>query len=194
MPGGAFARTWPPVAALGAGLVHLAVAASAPPVLAVVLVAIGGAGIVWSIAVLRAERIVVPRLALAVAASSSAVWASLAFTLGAIGVGTPTTSIPLLPLLAATVFTLFIAVVCGRMLRRTDAADVADSRGTVSGSTEPRGASESAGAWRYLAALASAAVLVGALATPALAATGAGQLAVPHGEHGFGFEQGGHEH
>jgi hypothetical protein len=181
------ARTWPPVAALGAGLVHLAVAASAPPLLAVVLAAFGMAEIAWSIAVLRAERLVVPRLALVGAAASSALWASIAFALGAVGIGEPATSIPLPPLAAATVFSLIVAIVCARLLRTTDGAPASSA-----GGTHP--ASDATGAWRFLAALASAAVLVGALATPALAATEAGQQAVPHGEHGFGFESGGHEH
>ncbi|MET0976094.1 MAG: hypothetical protein ABWX82_10540 [Leifsonia sp.] len=175
-------RTWPPVAAVGAGLVHLAVAASAPPLLAVVLAVIGTAEITWAVAVLRAERIVLARTALVVSASSSVAWVATAFTLGAVGLADPAAAVPVLPLLVATAFTLFIAIACARRVR------AADAPGAGAGSDER-------GAWRFIGALASAAVIVGAMATPALAATEAGRHAVPHGEHGISFEvPTGHDH
>ncbi|WP_419817864.1 hypothetical protein [Glaciibacter flavus] len=167
--------SWPALAALGAGLVHLAVAASAPVVLTVVLVALGIAEIGWALTVLRAGRVMAVRSTLAVAASSSAVWVAIAFTLGATGIADPADSVPLLPLAAATLFTFYIAVEMARVTRSGKTATAATGTGG-----------------RLIVGLVIGAAIVAAVATPALAATDAGKLAHPHGEHGFVAP--GHQH
>jgi hypothetical protein len=197
-------RAWPPLAALGAGLIHLAVAASAPAVLAVLLAGLGIAEVAWGIAVLRAGHPVLLRLALVASSASSALWVAVGFSLVAVGAAAPAVSVPLLPLLAASVFTLSVAVICARMLRRADAvATVTASTGsTPSALASPRGpgaagtasAAGGSGGWRFVGAFAASAALVSAIATPALAATEAGQYAHPHGEHGIELVVPGHEH
>jgi hypothetical protein len=47
-------------------------------------------------------------------------------------------------------------------------------------------------AGRYVLGLVFGALLVSGMVTPALAATNAGQYAVPHGSHGFDVTDGGH--
>ncbi|KRA08728.1 hypothetical protein ASD61_12805 [Leifsonia sp. Root60] len=196
------ARAWPPLAALGAGLIHLAVAASAPAVLAVLLAAIGIAEVAWGIAVLRAGHPVLLRLALVVSSASSALWVGVAFSLVAVGAAEPAASVPLIPLLAATLFTLSVAGICARSLRRTDAAaTVTASTGSIGPATPAAGAPQASVApvpassgWRFVGAFAASAALVSAIATPALAATEAGQYAHPHGEHSVELVVPGHEH
>ncbi|KQQ93237.1 hypothetical protein ASF62_16090 [Leifsonia sp. Leaf325] len=191
----AVGRAWPPLAALGAGLIHLAVAASAPAVLAVLLAVIGIAEVVWGVAVLRAGQPVLVRLALVVSSASSALWVAVAFSLMAVGAAEPAASVPLLPLVAATVFTLSVAVVCARSLRRADAAVVTASTGSASSAVQTAPAAPGAGGgWRFVGAFAASAALVSAIATPALAATEAGQYAHPHGEHSVELVVPGHEH
>ncbi|MEL4319305.1 hypothetical protein WJX64_09835 [Leifsonia sp. YIM 134122] len=188
-------RAWPPLAALGAGLIHLAVAASAPAVLAVLLAVLGIAEVTWGIAVLRAGRPVLVRIALVVSSASSALWAAVAFSLVAVGAAEPAASVPLLPLLAATMFTLSVAAVCARSLRRADAsAAVTASTGSSAVHASPHAPSAAGGGWRFVGAFAASAALVSAIATPALAATEAGQYAHPHGEHGVELVVPGHEH
>lgn len=190
-------RAWPPLAALGAGLIHLAVAASAPAVLAVLLAVIGIAEVVWGVAVLRAGQPVLVRLALVVSSASSALWVAVAFSLTAVGAAEPAASVPLLPLGAATVFTLSVAIICARSLRRADAAAaVTASTGSASSTAQTSPAAPGAGGsgWRFVGAFAASAALVSAIATPALAATEAGQYAHPHGEHGVELVVPGHEH
>ena len=155
--------SWPAMAALGAGLVHLAVAASAPAVLMAVLAVLGIAEIGWSLTVLRAGRVMAVRSTLAIAASSSAVWVALAFTLQALGVGNPATSLPLLPLLAATLFTFYVAVEMARTVRSGRSA-------TVGSGT------------RLVVGFMVGAFLVAGIASPALAATEAGKHAHPMGD------------
>ena len=189
-------RAWPPLAALGAGLIHLAVAASAPAVLAVLLAVIGIAEVVWGVAVLRVGQPVLVRLALVASSASSALWVAVAFSLMAVGAAEPAASVPLLPLVAATVFTLSVAVICARWLRRADAAAaVTASTGSASSAppTSPA-APVAGGGWRFVGAFAASAALVSAIATPALAATEAGQYAHPHGEHSVELVVPGHEH
>ncbi|WP_375387410.1 hypothetical protein [uncultured Amnibacterium sp.] len=45
-------RTWPGLAAIGAGLIHLGSAPEAPPVVLAVLVLVGGAELLWGVAAL----------------------------------------------------------------------------------------------------------------------------------------------
>lgn len=151
------------MAALGAGLVHLAVAASAPVLLTVVLAALGVAEIGWSLTVLRAGRVMAVRSTLAVAASSSAVWVSIAFALGATGATDPVDALPLLPVLAATVFTLYVAGEMARTLRSGRSATIGSGG-------------------RMVVGFMVGAFIVAAIASPALAATDAGKLAHPMGD------------
>jgi len=59
-------RTWPALSALGAGLVHLGVAAAAPTSAAVVLAVLGSAELAWAVASLVIGSAPLPKLFLAV--------------------------------------------------------------------------------------------------------------------------------
>ncbi|WP_353826988.1 hypothetical protein [Agromyces sp. SYSU T0242] len=154
-------RTWPMLAALGGGLVLAALAAGAGGAPRVVLAGLGIAALGWGVSGLRAGRVVAPRTTLA--ASTAALVAG-----GAAVAGGGLSAVPGLPLGAAAVFTTAVAVSAASAVRSTPRERTARPRAT--------------GSARSLAGLAVGAVLVSALATPALAATDAGRLAVPHGE------------
>ena len=165
-------RSWPAFAALGAGLVLIAVGAGAVGVptwgiaAAAALVGSGIAALGWAVAALRAGRVPAPGAALSAAlvliAASGALIASGA---------APAAGIAVLPLLAADLFVLVVAVGAAGAVRSRQA----DAAGRRVGS--PRRSSA--------IGMVIGAALVAALATPALAATEAGEVAVPHGElHG----------
>jgi hypothetical protein len=101
-------RMWPALASWGAGLIHLAVAAAAPPAVLALFVLIGAAEIVWGVLVLRADGLVAPRIVLgaAVAIVAASVAAALAGVMA------------WLPLASSTVFVVFIAGACALAVRR----------------------------------------------------------------------------
>ena len=68
------ARTWLGLCALGAGLIHLAVAASSPPALLALFVLIGAAEVAWGVAALARPRLPLPRIATAGALLPVAIW------------------------------------------------------------------------------------------------------------------------
>ncbi|MCP2370764.1 hypothetical protein BJ978_001440 [Agromyces terreus] len=191
-------RSWPMFAALGAGLVLTAVGAGAlgatawGTAAAVALVGSGVAALGWGVAALRAGRAPAPRgtlvVSLGIIAASGAVIASGA---------APDLGVSVLPMLAADVFLVAVAFGAAAALRsrRVERADAAGPRRADAAgprradASGPRRADASGG--RRSGARASTigmlvgATLVAALATPALAATEAGEVAVPHGElHG----------
>ncbi|WP_401000634.1 hypothetical protein [Agromyces sp. GXQ0307] len=191
-------RTWPMLAALGGGLVGTALAAGAGGATQVVLAGLGVAALGWGVLSLRAGRELAPRTVLAVSV------ATLLLAGAAVASGSMT-DVPGLPLAAACVFLAAVALSVAPAARRARAAQAepeasapsptpthavpaqpeasAVSRTTAARRTPAR-PSPTAEARRSLAGLAIGAVLVSALATPALAATEAGRSAVPHGEHG----------
>ena len=167
------ARTWPMLCALGAGLVLLALAAGAGGITGVALAGVGIAGLGWGVLSLHAGRAIVPATALGV---------SVALLVGAgVVVGTglaPNSGVAVGPLVAASVFIVVVAAHGAFLVRRrartarpTPAPQLAPRPAAIDGRTS-------------LSGLVVGAVLVAGLATPALAATDAGELAVPHGEHG----------
>ncbi|UOQ90704.1 hypothetical protein MUN74_07305 [Agromyces endophyticus] len=171
-----FVRGWPMLAALGAGLVLIATAAGALDatgrasgvgggagaggiVAAAVLVGCGVAAFGWAVVALHAGRLVAPRAALAVSLGLVGASAMLLAT----GTG-PSLGVAVLPLLAGAAFALVVSAGAAARLRG----------GRRRRTGVPRGGS--------VIGMVIGAALVAALATPALAATAAGELAVPHGE------------
>jgi hypothetical protein len=203
-------RMWPALASWGAGLIHLAVAAAAPPAVLALFVLIGAAEIVWGVLVLRADGLVAPRIVLgaAVGIVAGSVAAALAGVMA------------WLPLASSTVFVVFIAGACALAVRRgsrdgsghVGAVEAGADAGPVGAGpvgAGPVGARSAVGArvgaggasadarrlpasaapdrreprpGRTIAGLLAGAAIVAALTTPALAATDAGEHAVPHGE------------
>ncbi len=166
--GVADAPSWPAFAAWGGGLIQLALGAGAitgaggvPAIRAagILLAVIGVVAIGWGAATLARGRIVVPRLGIA---------GSLAGILAAAAaMALDPTRVSVFAVAAASA--LFIAVALGCALAVRRAAAPPRSRPTDAGG-------------RRLVGLVVSAVLVAGVVTPALAATEAGQHAVPHGE------------
>lgn len=147
-------RTWPGLAALGAGLIHLGIAAgSAAPLLAV-LVVVGAAECGWGVAALAGDRPplpgrALPAVALVVAAQVVVLLTGgHAHTRGAAASGWPYGAIA-----GAAALDLAVAVLLALRLRRGS------------------GRRREAGALRFLLATAAAAGLVAVVVTSSLAAT-----------------------
>lgn len=178
-------RLWLAFAALGAAVIHLAVGASAPLPLAITLVGLGAAELGWGIATLVRGRLVAPQATLVAALVPVFVWGASA-TLGS-GFGLPVeaTRLPLFPMAVASLFNIFLAGSLAVSARRNRAGSP-----TADAAAAPQG-------WRFLTGLLIGGMLFSGLTTPALAATDAGALAVPHGSHslpGLELPGGGHTH
>lgn len=146
-------RAWLAFAAIGAGLIHLALSVGMPPAVAIPLTVFGAAEFGWGVIVFARTTVVVPRIALVSALLPIVLWAVLLVT----------SSVPaglgLLPLAIASVFGLFVAVLLARHLRRDADAPAPAPPGIV----------------RYLLGVVAGGLVVAALAAPALAATSVGR-------------------
>jgi hypothetical protein len=175
-------RMWLAFAAICTGLIHAALAATAPLPLAVLLAVLGIAELAWGVLTIIRDRIAAPAAVLIGALAPVAAWGVLVLTAAAGGARELLEPLPLLPMSAAAAFELFVALVVGRRLRGGARAVIADSPAPI-----PAG--------RFLLALFAGALASAALVTPALAATHAGDGALPHG-HGLfpaeTAEHGGH--
>lgn len=163
-------RTWLAFAAIGAGIIHLALVISSPLPVALALLAVGALETAWGALVLARGRIARPRAVLFSALLPVLGWAILV-TLSTVFVR-PDLASPLgfIPMGIASVLDLAVALALAIALRR--GADPA-----AHGRELPAG--------RYLLGLLAGALLVGTLTTPALASTQAGQHAHHHGGPAF---------
>lgn len=172
-------RTWPALCALGAGLVHLAVASSSVPWLAVPLMIVGLAELSWAIVALVQQRNPVPRLALAVALAPAAAAGVFALVNAAAGHGgmqmsthaTVAGALAVVPLALASCLDLVVAFACGRALRAQSGRMLRKRADSVPG--RPRQGTA-------LAGILLGAVLVASVTVPALGATDAGRHASQH--------------
>lgn len=133
-------------AALGAGLIHVALAVGAQPWLAAVLVVVGAAEFLWGVLTVSRPGVPLPRVAIAGALVPPALWIVLLVA------GLPDGPRPL-PFLAATLLDLAVAIGLAAGLRRAPRA-------------EPR---------HPLVGIAVAGAVVAAIVVPALIATEAPQ-------------------
>ena len=176
--------TWLAMAAIGAGLIHVALGAGAPPVLAVPLIAIAVAEVAWGVLTVLKDRVFTPTSALAGALAPVGLWV-LVITAASVG-GAPEllSPLPFLAMGSATLFDLFLAGVLAvqrrRAMRAADPASPARNAYANSDAEANSGAAEPS-VGRYLLGVLAGACVVSALTTPALANTHAGQSAVPHG-------------
>jgi hypothetical protein len=174
-------RTWLAMAAIAAGLIHVALGAGAPPVLAVPLIGIALAEMAWGVTTVVKDRIPVPAPALAGALAPVGLWAAVILAASVSGSPELLTPLPFLAMGSATLFDLFLACVLAVQRRRTTRA----GNGTLSpaeATAVPQAAtSAEPGVGRYLLGVLAGAAVMSALTTPALANTHAGQSAVPHG-------------
>lgn len=160
-------RCWLSFAAIGAGVIHLALVVGSPLPLALLLLALGLAEITWAVAILVKDRPVFARGARAGAIVPLILWSVLVVLATTLGEPRIASSVPFLPMAIASLFGLFIAGVLSWHLRRR-------SDDTVRPAAR-------AGAVRYLTAMLVGGIVVGAMTTPALAATEAGAVALEHG-------------
>jgi hypothetical protein len=162
-------RTWIGLAAIGAGLVHLGVAAGAPVPTLLVYSGLGAVEVGWGVAALARETVPLPRAGLGGAAlalvvelvsllaPASAEHSGMHMGAGAVGAGT----LPAASLLGAAVLDLAVAAALAVVLRR--------------GRREP-GAFPPA--WLYLVGVAAGAAVVAAITTTSLGAAPVGELAM----------------
>lgn len=173
-------RLWIAFAAFGAGIIHLAVGAGAPALLAVTFVGLGVAELCWGVATLVRGRHLWPNQALVAALLPGIVWAAMVVLRSTSAMPADATVLPVFPMTIATLFGVFVAVSLALTRRRARCrAAASDTPAGVTGATEP-----APQGWRFLAALTLGGLLVSGLTTPALAATDAGTQAVPHGSPG----------
>lgn len=142
-------RGWVAFAAVGAGLIHLALVISAPLLGGVLLATVGIVEFAWGVMVMFDERFLVPRIAVVAALAPIGLWIAALLL--------DTFSFRPFPLAIASLFELFIAIAIAVSLRRPRAAQATSTR-------------------RYVVGLAAGAVVAGLLTGPALGATEAGQL------------------
>ena len=164
-------RAWLSFAAIGAGIIHLALVISSPLAIGIPLALFGIAELTWGVLILVKDRLVSPRLAHAGAVTPLLLWSLLTVTVTLLAAPQVASSLRFVPMGIAAIFELFIAGVLSVILRRQTETE-----------TEPSTpAAKPATAVKYLSAVIVAGVLVGALTTPALAATQAGAVAIEHG-------------
>jgi uncharacterized membrane protein len=165
-------RAWLAFAAIGTGLIHVALVIGAPVPLAIVLAVFGLLEFGWGVTTFARDSVPLPRVALVVAMLPVALWVVMLVVSTSTAEPSLAEALPLLPMAVATLFELVVAGIITIILRR--AAET--TAGTVAAARTPS-------APRYLVSLMAGALVVGALTTPALAATEAGFYAQPHGEH-----------
>lgn len=144
-------RAWVSFAAIGTGLIHLAMVLSAPLWLAIPLTVLGMVEFGWGVLTFASDPPLVPLAAIVVAIVPVLAWITLLTMAGSIPeIANPST---LVPLGIASVFELFVAAVLGRQLQRP--------RPTPA----PKPSTP-----RYVIGIAAGALVTAALVTPALAA------------------------
>lgn len=147
------------LAAVGAGLIHLASALGSPPAVAVVVAVVGAAELVWGVIAVTARALPVANAARAGALVPVVLWVLVLLVAGPAQLGPFTSTLRLAPMLAASALDL-VVVASIAIVRRRAAAGRAPSRG--------RGA-------MILLVLCGAAIAV--LTAAALGATEAGEQA-----------------
>ena len=166
-------RSWLAFAAIGTGLIHLALVINSPLPIAIVLAAFGIVELGWGVLTFAKEQIIAPRVVLIAATAPIVAWSLLVVAATVFEGVTVVSSLGVFPLAVATLFELFIACVIAVHLRRT---------------TDGKATPKTIGAGRYLLGVMVGAFAVSVLTTPALAATAAGLYAQPHGEHSNSFQ------
>ncbi len=153
----AIPRCWVAFAAVGTGLIHLALALTADPAFSVPLVLFGFAEFAWGVLAFARDTLIAPRLVMVLVLVPTVVWVALL-------AGAPelASSLGFLPLAVAALLAFFVAITIAVSLRR--ATDAAPKQPTIA---------------RYLVGMLLAAAVVAALTVPAIAATEAGGSSVP---------------
>ena len=152
-------RAFLAVAALGAGLLHAALAPSAPPALLAAFLLLALAELLWAAATLARDCPPAFRLIPALALLPVGMWAALAVA-GATASGGTAIALPLIPMGAASLLDVTVAATAAVVIRRGRPVPVQSS------------------ALRFVVSLMLSASLVSAITIPALGFTQAGVAAV----------------
>ncbi|WP_375401128.1 hypothetical protein [uncultured Amnibacterium sp.] len=180
-------RTWLGLAVLGAGMVHLGVAATAPPALLAIFTLFGLGELAWGVAALAGRTLPLPRLGLVIVLLPPVTWITVALVSGAMAhgeaggpiagsvvgtvlgpghgavhVASGMSLLPGLPLLLASVLDLIPAIVIAVRLRR--------------GPMAPEGVDGTPSALPYLLGVVAGGGLVAAVTSTALGGTELGAL------------------
>lgn len=164
-------RGWLAFAAVGAGVIHLALVISSPLPMGIALGVLGAAEFAWGVLILAKDRVVLPRLARIGAIAPIIVWSLLVVAATIFGATYLASVFNFIPMAIATIFELFVAGLLSVQLRPNRGADAASPRTPAAG--------------LYLLGMFVGAIAVAALTTPALAYTQIG-VTNPHSEHGGG--------
>jgi hypothetical protein len=158
-------RSWLSFAAIGAGLIHLALAIGAPAPLAIALGALGFLEFGWGAITFAQPHVRAPRLAFAAALAPVLAWGAALLLSGLFDSTQLARSLPLVPLAIAALLELVVAGILAMQLRRDRWAgdSVAPSPGLA----------------RTVAGTLVAAVVIAALTLVALAGTPAGLRGFP---------------
>lgn len=165
----AITRTWIAFAAVGTGLIHVALVIGSPLALGIPLAILGVVEFGWGLLAFTRDELPFARAAMVVALAPLIVWGLLVAAASALQLSALATVLDVVPWGVAAIFQLFVAGMLSLHARR-------EREGKRTAASAP-------GAGRYLTALTLGALAVSALTTPALAATEAGIYAQPHGEH-----------
>ncbi|MGN7800104.1 hypothetical protein [Leifsonia sp. 22587] len=157
-------RAFLAVAALGAGLLHAALAPSAPPALLAAFLVLALAELVWAAATLAKDRPPAFRLVPALALLPVGMWAALA-VVGATASGGTVLALPFVPMGAASLLDVAVAATAAVVIRR--------------GRPNP----DQSSFFRFFAGLVLSACVVSAVTIPALTLTDAGVAAVTVHHH-----------
>ncbi len=182
---GQITRTWLGFAAIGAGLIHLALVVGSPAPLAVPLFLLGLAEFGWGVLTLARDTLLAPAVARVTAVAPVVAWSLLVVVSTLLQNPAIVASLVFVPMAAATIFNVYIAVVLSVHLRRGASAKGADRPRSDAAASAAASVTPPAG--RYLLALGAGALVMAGLTTPALAATEAGRFAQAHGEHSADF-------
>jgi hypothetical protein len=158
------ARALLAVAALGAGLLHAALAPSAPPLLLAAFVVVAGAELAWATMTLARETPPLLRAVPVLALVPLLLWSGLAVA-GATATSGSVVALPLIPMGTASLLDAVIAATTAVLLRID------------------RPVNRPSGAMRFVAALLLSACAVSAATIPALGLTDAGVAAVTVHHH-----------
>jgi hypothetical protein len=164
-------RGWLAFAAIGAGVIHLALVINSPLPLAVVLGLLGAAEFGWGVMVLSRDRIVGARVARAGAILPMIAWSLMVVTATVFDAPLLASIFNFVPMAVASLFELFIAGYLSFQLRQEL---------EVNRDKTPK---KEPAAGLYLVGMFAGALLVAGLTTPALAYTQAG-IDNPHAGHG----------
>jgi hypothetical protein len=163
----AITRTWLAFAAIGTGLIHVALVIGSPLAVGIPLAVLGLTEFGWGVLAFARDTVGFARTAVVVAIAPVVLWGLLLVTSTISQAPELAGTLGVIPLAVATVFELFIAGVLAVHLRR----------GAERAATLP-----APGVGRYLVGIVVGGLAVAGLTTPALAATEAGLYAQPHGE------------